>query len=83
MVSPMPGNEVRIVDAEGGVLGAGHEGEIQTRGPDRFLRYWLPEPGEPDLTTDGWLRTGDVGRLDAEGFLTVTGRAGSALTRVA
>ncbi|MFJ4840690.1 class I adenylate-forming enzyme family protein [Streptomyces sp. NPDC088746] len=80
---PMPGNEVRIVDAEGGVVRAGQEGEIQTRGPDRFLRYWLPERGEPDLTADGWLRTGDAGRLDAEGFLTVTGRAGSALTRVA
>lgn len=80
---PMPGNEVRIVDAQGHVLGAGHEGEIQSRGPDLFVRYWLPEAGEPDLTADGWLRTGDAGRLDAEGFLTVTGRAGSAFTRVA
>lgn len=77
---PMPGNEVRIVDAEGRVLGAGREGEIQSRGPDRFLRYWLPEAGEPDLTADGWLRTGDAGRLDAEGFLTVSGRAGSGFT---
>lgn len=80
---PMPGNEVRIVDAQGRVLGAGHEGEIQSRGPDLFVRYWLPEAGEPDLTADGWLRTGEAGRLDAEGFLTVTDRAGSAFTRVA
>lgn len=43
---PMPGNEVRIVDAQGRVLGAGHEGEIQSRGPDLFVRYWLPEAGE-------------------------------------
>lgn len=60
---PMPGCEVRIVD-----------GEIQTRGPELFVGYSEPALDEDAITADGWFRTGDVGELDADGYLTVTDR---------
>ncbi len=68
-----PGTEVRIVDEAGAAVSVGGEGEILTRGPELFLGYT-----DPDLTRetfDGdWFRTGDIGRCDAEGFLTITDR---------
>lgn len=69
---PMPGNQVRVVDAAGELLAAGRSGEIQTRGPDLFAGHRLRLARQDGLTPDGWLRTGDVGHLDAEGYLTVT-----------
>ncbi len=63
---PLPGVEVRI-DADG---------EIQVRGPNVFKGYRkLPEKTQEAFTADGWFRTGDLGRLDADGYLFVTGRA--------
>nr|WP_106406172.1 long-chain fatty acid--CoA ligase [Tritonibacter horizontis] len=62
---PVPGVEVRI----------GGDGEIQTRGLNTFKGYWRnSEKTAASFTTDGWLRTGDVGAVDAEGRLTITGR---------
>jgi long-chain acyl-CoA synthetase len=59
----------------GGELRIGEGGEIQYRGPNVFKGYWnKPEKTEETVTPDGWLLTGDVGRLDNEGFLFVTGR---------
>ncbi len=69
-----PGTEVRIVDLEGCVLSAGEEGEILTRGPELFMGYTDARLNVECFTTDGWFRTGDLGRLDNEGFLTVTDR---------
>ncbi|MGZ3438321.1 MAG: long-chain fatty acid--CoA ligase [Polyangia bacterium] len=71
----VPGVEVRIVDDSGGVLlrdGAA-EGEIEVRGPWVTARYHR----EPSLEKfdDGWLRTGDVGSVDAQGFIRITDRA--------
>jgi long-chain acyl-CoA synthetase len=61
----VPGGEVRIAA----------DGEIQYRGPNVFKGYWnKPEKTSETITADGWLRTGDIGRLDNEGFLYVTGR---------
>ncbi|MEU9346917.1 type I polyketide synthase [Streptomyces sp. NPDC048278] len=74
---PLPGMEVRIVPVEG----AGPDGEIWVRGPGVMLGYH----GRPEETAaalrDGWYRTGDLGRLDERGFLTVTGRAGDRIVR--
>jgi long-chain acyl-CoA synthetase len=60
-----PGSEVRLGDGD----------EIQIRGPGVMDGYHnLPEETEKSLTDDGWLRTGDKGEVDAEGFLRITGR---------
>jgi acyl-CoA synthetase (AMP-forming)/AMP-acid ligase II len=65
-----PGNEVRIVD-EGGRDAP--EGELLTRGPELFLGY-VDRALDEEAFVDGWFRTGDVGRVDDEGFLTITDR---------
>jgi non-ribosomal peptide synthetase component E (peptide arylation enzyme) len=68
------GNEVRVVDEEGRDLPLGREGEIATRGPDLFAGYSDPQLDAESFLPGGWFKTGDVGRLDGEGFLTVTDR---------
>ena len=61
---PIPGVEVRIAE----------DGEIQTMGYNNFLGYWRnPEKTAETYTADGWLRTGDMGRID-DGYVTITGR---------
>ncbi len=61
----VPGAEIRIA----------RDGEIQYRAGNVFQGYWKrPEKTAETFTEDGWLRTGDVGRLDNEGYLTITGR---------
>jgi long-chain acyl-CoA synthetase len=69
----LPGCEVRIVVQEGEEdLGSG---EIQLRGAQVFKGYWnLPAETAAAFTADGWFRTGDLGMLDADGFLKITGR---------
>jgi len=73
--APVPGVEIRIADPDGKEVPAGSDGEIRYRGPGRLIQYW----NRPDLTTaatdsEGWWRTGDLGRLDDHGYLRVTGR---------
>jgi len=71
---PLPGVEVRIVDAERRVLALGEPGEIEVKSPGLMLGY----DGDPSATTSaldsGWLRTRDLGTLDAQGHLTVHAR---------
>lgn len=70
------GLEMRIVDHEtGAVLAAGEEGEVQLRGP-MVMRGYLddPEATAEAIDPDGWLRTGDVGVVDADGYLRITDR---------
>jgi len=71
---PLPFVEVRTVDSKGRDTGTGIPGEIWTRGPDRFAGYTDPALNASALEQDGWLRTGDVGILDDDGYLTVTDR---------
>jgi long-chain acyl-CoA synthetase len=62
----LPGFAVRIAP----------DGEVQVRGGHVFAGYWgAPEATASVVTADGWFRTGDLGSLDAEGYLTITGRA--------
>jgi cyclohexanecarboxylate-CoA ligase len=69
---PLPGNEVRIV-IDGEDCPVGEDGEVWTRGPELFMSYQDPSH-DADAFADGWYRTGDIGRLDADGYLTISGR---------
>ncbi len=70
----IPDTEIRIIDADGQPLPAGAPGEIVARGPQMMRAYWnMPEETAKTLR-DGWLHTGDMGRLDEEGYLFVHDR---------
>ncbi len=74
--SPLPGNEVRVAGADDRALPAGETGAIQIRGANVFHGYWrMPEKTREEFTADGWFRTGDVGVFDADGYLSIVGRA--------
>jgi cyclohexanecarboxylate-CoA ligase len=66
--------EVRTVDACGASLPPEIEGEVQARGPECFVGYLDPRLNADAFTHDGWFRTGDLGVLDAAGYLRITGR---------
>jgi malonyl-CoA/methylmalonyl-CoA synthetase len=64
---PLPGVEVRL---------RGSPAQIEVRGPNVFAGYWQrPDANAEAFTADGWFRTGDLGELDAAGYLRITGRA--------
>ena len=67
--------EVRITGADGEVLPVGETGEIEAKGAAVMLGYWDNPQANAASLKDGWLRTGDVGRLDADGFLTLSDRS--------
>jgi long-chain acyl-CoA synthetase len=60
----LPYVEVRVAD----------DGELLTRGPNLMLGYWRDEAATADVIREGWFHTGDLGALDADGFLTIRGR---------
>jgi long-chain acyl-CoA synthetase len=65
----VPNVDIRIMDLEGKVLPAGEDGEIVVRGPNVMQSYWGGQP-----SPDGWFHTGDVGHLDADGYLSIVDR---------
>ncbi|MCW2615191.1 MAG: hypothetical protein JWN08_2185 [Frankiales bacterium] len=71
---PVPGVEVRITGPDGESLPAGQDGEICVRGPVLMVGYWQSPEATAEAVRDGWLHTGDVGRLDEDGFLYVVDR---------
>src|SRR5581483_7289650 len=72
---PVPSTEVTIRDDTGAALGVGGEGEVWVRGPQVMQGYWgRPEETRMVLTADGWLRTGDIGTFDAQGYLRLLDR---------
>ncbi|MDP6215862.1 MAG: AMP-binding protein, partial [SAR324 cluster bacterium] len=69
------GNEIAIADPDLNLLGPNIEGEILVRGNNVMKEYLdRPEETQKTITPDGWLRTGDLGRMDEDGFIFVTGR---------
>jgi long-chain acyl-CoA synthetase len=67
---PLPGTEVAILDEQGGALPAGEIGEICARGPQVMPGYWhAPEETAQAFFPGGWLRTGDLGRIDERGYV--------------
>ena len=72
---PLPSTEVGIFDEEGHMLATGEEGEICVRGPQVMRGYWQrPEETAKVFTKDGWLRTGDAGRMDDKGYFYIGDR---------
>jgi len=72
---PLPSTDVIIADDEGKALGTGVEGEICVKGPQVMRGYWLrPEATSAAFTADGYFRTGDVGVMDAHGFIRICDR---------
>jgi long-chain acyl-CoA synthetase len=70
----IPGIEMVILDLEGRPVPPGTEGEICARGPSLMKGYWKDEEQTAQTLRDGWLHTGDVGRVDEEGYLYIVDR---------
>jgi len=71
---PLPGVEVRILDADGESLPAGQVGQVAITGAQRPREYLADPEGTQRTWVDGWLRSGDLGYLDADGHLWIVGR---------
>ena len=78
---PLEWVEIRTVDEDGRDVGVGEPGEILTRGPDRFAGYTDPTLTAVAVDAEGWFRTGDVGVVDPEGYLTITDRVKDIIIR--
>ncbi len=75
--TPLPGIAVRVTGASGAVEpNADVTGAIEVAGPNVFAGYWQdPEKTGGEFTADGWFKTGDLGRIDRDGYLHIVGRA--------
>ncbi|MFY8104761.1 MAG: malonate--CoA ligase [Ramlibacter sp.] len=73
---PLPGVGLRVRGDDGRDLPVGEIGGIEVRGPNVFKGYWrMPEKTKEEFTADGWFKTGDVGKIDARGYVTIVGRS--------
>jgi long-chain acyl-CoA synthetase len=75
--SPLPGVEVRLIDVpEKDIrVATSDEGEVIIRGDNVFMGYWQAGDATAEVKVDGWLRTGDLGRIDGDGCVYLTGRS--------
>jgi long-chain acyl-CoA synthetase len=78
---PVPVCELKIVGADGTTQPVGHIGELWAKGPNIVKEYWHDPGATADTFREGWLKTGDVARLDAEGFCYILDRAKDMLIR--
>jgi malonyl-CoA/methylmalonyl-CoA synthetase len=72
---PLPGVEVRVCDDAGAALAPGEIGTLEVRGPNVFQGYWqMPEKTAAELRADGFFITGDLAKMDTDGYVTIVGR---------
>ncbi len=73
---PLPGVQLRVRDEPVQPCPAGEIGGIEVKGPNVFAGYWrMPEKTDEEFTADGWFKTGDVGKIDERGYVTIVGRS--------
>jgi malonyl-CoA/methylmalonyl-CoA synthetase len=73
---PLAGTEVRIVDDDDAACAPGAIGHVLVKGANVFKGYWrMPEKNRDEFTTDGFFRTGDMGSVASDGYLTIVGRS--------
>jgi malonyl-CoA/methylmalonyl-CoA synthetase len=73
---PLPGVQLRVQSDDGLTLPTGEIGGIQVKGPNVFQGYWgMFEKTAEEFTPDGFFKTGDVGQIDAQGYVTIVGRS--------
>jgi cyclohexanecarboxylate-CoA ligase len=77
---PLPGMEIRVVDFDGNELAPGVEGRLQARGCSNFVGY-LKRPELNSTDESGWFDTGDLARIDADGYVRITGRSKDIIIR--
>jgi long-chain acyl-CoA synthetase len=78
---PFPGQDLRIVDPDGNEVPQGEPGEVVVRGPN-VMRGYLGRPADTAaVIVDGWLHTGDIGKVDADGYLSLVGRSKEMIIR--
>jgi long-chain acyl-CoA synthetase len=80
--TPIEGVEMRVVDLDGVEVPQGKTGEIQIRGHNVMKGYWnLPDATKATITADGWLNTGDVGKVDEDGYFYIVDRTKDMIIR--
>ncbi len=73
---PLPDVEIRVCDEQGNVVAQVEPGVVEVRGPNVFQGYWrLPQKTQEEFREDGFFITGDIGRIDGDGYLEIVGRA--------
>jgi cyclohexanecarboxylate-CoA ligase len=76
-----PGNSIRILDDDDREVGVGRDGEIVSLGPELFIGYTDASLDADSFLPGGWFRTGDIGQIDDDGFLTITDRKKDVIIR--
>ena len=72
----LPGVDLRVQGDDGKALGTNEIGGIQVKGPNVFKGYWrMPEKTKEEFAADGFFKTGDVGKIDERGYITIVGRS--------
>ncbi|HWY00889.1 MAG TPA: long-chain fatty acid--CoA ligase [Mycobacterium sp.] len=80
--TPIQGVQMRVVDLDGVEVPQGDTGQIQIRGHNVMKGYWnLPDATKDTITADGWLNTGDVGRVDEDGYFYIVDRTKDMIIR--
>ncbi|WP_405879414.1 long-chain fatty acid--CoA ligase [Streptomyces sp. NBC_01136] len=79
--TPIPGVRMRVVDSKGHEVPHGETGEIVIRGHNVMKRYWQRPEATAEAIRDGWLHTGDLGRVDQDGYFWIVGREKDVIIR--